>query len=98
MAGSGLDLGACEAQGRGNALPEISSVIRTAKSVQLRLPLSVVPAIGIQYSPDMSPGSWIDLGNFSYAQDSPEMIFVDPDEARLARPRGYYRAFVRTAP
>ena len=49
--------------------------------------------IGVEFSPDMSPGSWIELGNFFETQGT--WMFTDPDPVRLARPSGYYRAFLR---
>ena len=49
--------------------------------------------IGVEYSPDLSPGSWIELGNFFLADGV--WAFTDPDSVRLARPSGYYRAFLR---
>ncbi|MFP6895702.1 MAG: hypothetical protein VCA38_03810 [Roseibacillus sp.] len=49
--------------------------------------------VGIEYSPSMSPGSWIELGNFFKVDGV--WAFTDPDLIRLARPVGYYRAFLR---
>jgi hypothetical protein len=49
--------------------------------------------IGVEYSPDLSPGSWIELGNFFPVEGM--WVFTDPDSVRLARPSGYYRAFLR---
>ena len=49
--------------------------------------------IGVEYSTDLTPGSWIELGNFFDVEG--EGVFVDPDPTRHARPFGYYRAFLR---
>ena len=60
--------------------------------------LTIPPAfgrdIGVEYSSDLSPGSWIELGNFFFEVNS-EGIFIDPDPTRTSRPTGYYRAFLR---
>ena len=52
--------------------------------------------IGVEYSPDLLPGSWIELGNFFETQGT--WVFTDPDLLRLARPSGFYRAFLRPPP
>jgi hypothetical protein len=49
--------------------------------------------VGIEYSPTMTPGSWVELGNF-FSVDG-VWTFLDPDSIRLARPAGFYRAFIR---
>jgi hypothetical protein len=49
--------------------------------------------VGVGYSPDLSPGSWIELGNFFESQGA--WVFTDPDPVRRSRPSGYYRAFLR---
>ncbi len=50
-------------------------------------------AIGVAYSEDLASGSWLELGNF-FELDG-VMTFFDPDQLRLSRRRGYYRAFMR---
>lgn len=49
--------------------------------------------IGVEYSPDLSPGPWIELVNFSPVDGA--WVFTDPDSVRRARPAGFYRAFLR---
>jgi hypothetical protein len=46
--------------------------------------------VTLQYSPDMSDGSWLDLGRFVTHGSVPE--FTDPDPARTAQGAGFYRA------
>jgi hypothetical protein len=69
----------------------ISSISLTRDGLQLTMPPAFRRTIGIEYSQDMI--SWIELGN------APNVggvaIFTDPDPVRLARPMGYYRAFLR---
>ena len=50
--------------------------------------------LGLEYSPDLSEDSWIELGNFSPSPDG-YGTFLDRDSFRLAHPSGYYRAFAR---
>ena len=52
--------------------------------------------IGVEYSPDLSAGSWIDLGDFSGTDG--ESIFIDSDPDRADRRKGFYRGFVRPEP
>lgn len=89
-------------------IDQISSISFTPESLRLELtpPVLLGPmdlpfgglgrSVGIEYSPDMSPGSWIQLGNFFETQGT--WIFTDPDLLRLARPSGFYRAFLRPPP
>ncbi len=71
----------------------ISSISITPTDVRLTIPPAVCRNVGVEYSPDLSPSSWIELGNFSPAEG--DWVFIDPDPVRLARPSGYYRAFLR---
>jgi hypothetical protein len=83
----------------------ISSISLTPDGLRLTLPpiilfghLALPPTrfgrqFGVEYSPDLSPGSWIELGNFFPVEGL--WVFTDPDRVRLARPSGYYRAFLR---
>jgi len=54
--------------------------------------------VGVEYSPDMSEGSWIDVGDFAPNSFYPAgtWTYVDFDLIRPQRPTGYYRAFLRT--
>ena len=49
--------------------------------------------IGAEYSPDLLPGSWIELGNFFEVDGAG--VFIDSDSTRQMRAGGYYRAFLR---
>ena len=71
-------------------IPELT-ISRSGPDVVLSWPATSQP--GVEYSPDMSPGSWIELGNFSPADGV--WTFTDSDPVRTARPSGYYRAFLR---
>jgi hypothetical protein len=61
----------------------------------LKLVVPMIPddPVGVEYSPDMSPGSWIDLGNFFFFCG--QLAFIDQDSARASQPSGFYRAFMR---
>ncbi|MFP6895703.1 MAG: hypothetical protein VCA38_03815 [Roseibacillus sp.] len=72
----------------------ITSISFTPAGLRLKIPWPTFgQRVGIEYSPSMSPGSWIELGNFFPANG--DLVFTDPDLIRLARPAGYYRAFLR---
>lgn len=73
---------------------ELSSISFTPVSLRLTVTQPALGSrVGIEYSPTSSPGSWIELGNF-FPVDG-VWTFTDPDLVRLARPAGYYRAFLR---
>lgn len=74
-------------------LKPITSITVTPDGIRLTIPLVPLRNIGVAYSADLSPGSWIELGNF-FARDG-HGEFVDPDLTRQSRPRGYYRAILR---
>ena len=59
----------------------------------VEMPLFYGRDLGIEYSPDLSPGSWIELGNFFPVGGTAR--FVDQDQIRAGRPRGFYRGFLR---
>ena len=61
--------------------------------VHLRVPWFTTHRIGVEFSTDLTPGSWIELGNFSLEQG--RGVFVDRDMVRLGHGKGYYRAFLR---
>ena len=74
----------------------ISSVALSDQGLVLTMPSSCLfQRIGVEYSPTMAPGSWIELGNFSSAQPLAGRTFTDPDFVRLRRASGFYRAFLR---
>jgi hypothetical protein len=94
ITGEGLDIGSCELEVR---LRAITGFVRTPSGIRLSIN-GFHPGLGIEYSPNLAQGSWIDLGNFYYDQDRAETIFVDPDPVRRQRPKGFYRTFLRTMP
>ena len=57
------------------------------------MPIAIGRNVGIEYSPDMTAGSWIELGNVFESEGS--ATFVDRDFFRMNRSSGYYRAFLR---
>jgi len=61
--------------------------------LDLGLPWFSSHPIGVEFSPDLTQGSWIELGNFSLIDGAG--LFVDTDSARVGGGRGYYRAFLR---
>lgn len=73
--------------------PPISSVQHRPEGIHLTIPVAPGRIIGVEYSPDLSPGSWIDAGNV--LQIDGEGHFLDSDPERLARTSGFYRAFLR---
>ena len=74
----------------------ISSIERISDRIRLTSFSDPCLQIGVEYSPDLSPASWIELGNFF--PDGAKLTFIDPDPIRTARPKGYYRAFLRPSP
>ena len=49
----------------------------------------------VQYSPDMTTGSWITIGTAT--SDGTAAAFTEADATRLAQARGFYRAVVLSA-
>ena len=79
----------------GESLAPIKSVTRAADgSLRITVAPTFRRSIGIEFSPDLSPGSWIELGNF-FEVAGDDSAFVDTDEQRISRSRAYYRAFLR---
>jgi len=72
---------------------EIEAVVKSDGRVIVRLAPAFLVGIGVEYSPDLSEGSWIELGNFS--NEDGVITFVDEDQTRANRDSGYYRAFQR---
>ena len=75
------------------SLPPITTVTLTVAGLQLTLPISGGQTVGVEYSETLDPGSWIDLGNVVVLDGTGS--FTDTDSARLGKPRGFYRAFLR---
>ena len=79
-----------------NTIEPISSIELIPAGLRLTIPTARGRRIGIEYSPDLTPGSWIELGNFfADGGDPDQSVFTDPDLTRLARRTGFYRAFLR---
>jgi len=93
LASSGTFQGSAE---RGDTLLPISSIDISPMGRKIRIPLVFGREIGISFSPDLTPGSWVELGNFHKTGEVGE--FTDQDSARLQGGRGFYRAFLRPAP
>jgi hypothetical protein len=72
----------------------ISWISTEPEGLLLTIPRSSDRRVGVEYSPDLTPGSWIDIGNFIFASDQIGN-FIDDDYFREGRTRGYYRAFLR---
>ena len=72
---------------------QISSVSSTDIGLRITIPPAPGRRVGVEFSPDLSPGSWVELGNFF--DDGGDWQFTDPDFIRLRDARGYYRAFLR---
>lgn len=83
--------------GSADVFPSIplSSVRRRPEGVHLTVRAMPSQIVGVEYSPDLSPGSWIDAGNFLQIDGQGHFLDADPD--RLARKNGFYRAFLRPA-
>ena len=79
-----------------DTIESITSIALLPAGLHLTIPTARSRLIGVEYSPDMSPGSWIELGNFFADESVPNLsVFTDPDTTRLARGTGFYRAFLR---
>lgn len=75
------------------ALSPISMMTPTADGWRLSIRRSRGRQIGVEYSPDLAAGSWVDLGNFFGSGNL--LAFTDADAVRAGREVGYYRAFLR---
>lgn len=74
----------------------ILSITRTPDHIRLTSFFDPCLSVGVEYSPDLSTDSWIDLGNF--LQEGSEMVFLDPDPVHRERRAGYYRTILRPPP
>ena len=72
----------------------LSSISATPGGLRIGLPTVPGREVGIEYSSDLSLGSWIDLGN-AFQIERSELAFLDSDPARKSLAAGYYRAFLR---
>ena len=76
----------------------IASFTRTGNNSLISLDFNATPGTTytLQYSPDMTTGSWIDIG--SVTSDGTSANFTETDAARLSLPRGFYRVTIPTVP
>jgi hypothetical protein len=71
----------------------IVSIVRHVDDLQLEIAAPLAMGVGIEYSPDLSVGSWIPLGDVAMSGGSG--TFTDRDPGRLGLPQGFYRAVAR---
>ena len=76
----------------------IASFTRTGNNSLISLDFNATPGTTytLQYSPDMTTGSWIDIG--SVTSDGSSANFSETDTARLGQARGFYRVTIPTIP
>ena len=69
----------------------IASFTRTGSTTDIALDFKATPGTTytVQYSPDTTTGSWIDVG--SITSDGSSAHFSETDPTRLTRARGFYR-------
>ena len=65
----------------------------TAAILTARIPFAA--RYGIEYSPALERGSWVEIGDFPAPNAVGISTFVDTNPERRASPSGYYRAFDR---
>ena len=82
-------------QKRGGSILQFTRVTEDGRRRLLELPRGLRCVIGVEYSPDLTGGSWIELGNVFSGLPHEPTVFIDSDPTRVGSPRGYYRAFVR---
>ncbi len=75
---------------------EIVSIVRNAAEVEIEIAAPPDMRVRIEYSPDLSVGSWISLGNVSMSGG--RGTFVDTDAGRVGLALGFYRAVEVPAP
>lgn len=76
----------------------VSSFTRTGANsdISLHFKSTVGTTYTLQYSADMTTGSWIDIG--SVTSDGSSANFTETNSSRLAQARGFYRVTVPTIP
>ena len=76
----------------------IASFTRTGGNSLITLDFKATPGTTytLQYSPDMTTGSWTDVG--SVTSDGATATFAETDSARLAQARGFYRVTIPAVP
>ena len=79
-----------------NAVEDLAVASFTRKGTDPSVTLQVNATPGttytLQYSPDMTTGSWIDVG--SVTSDGTSASFTETDSGRLGQARGFYRVII----
>ena len=79
-----------------NAVEDLAVANFTRKGTDPSVTLQVNATPGttytLQYSPDMTIGSWIDIG--SVTSDGTSASFTETDSGRLGQARGFYRVII----
>ncbi len=76
----------------------IASFTRTGSNNEISLAFKATPGTTytLQYSPNMTTGSWTQIG--SVTSDGTSANFTETDGTRLAQQRGFYRVTIPTIP
>ena len=76
----------------------ISSFTRTGANSDISLVFksTVGTTYNLQYSPDLTTGSWIDIG--SVTSDGSSANFTETNDVRLGQPKGFYRVTIPKIP
>ena len=76
----------------------VSSFTRTGPNSDISLVFksTVGTTYNLQYSPDLTTGSWIDIG--SVTSDGSSANFTETSSVRLAQPKGFYRVTIPKIP
>jgi FtsP/CotA-like multicopper oxidase with cupredoxin domain len=76
----------------------IASFTRTGSNSLVQLDFKSTPGTTyvLQYSPNATTGSWIDIG--SVTSDGTSASFIETDTSRLGQARGFYRVTIPTVP
>jgi bilirubin oxidase len=76
----------------------VASVTRTGSNSVINFQFNTTPGTSfvVQYSPDMTTGSWTTIGTTTGNSDGTGATFSEADVDRLAVPRGFYRAVLQS--
>jgi len=76
----------------------VASVTRTGSNSVINFQFNTTPGTSflVQYSPDMTTGSWTTIGTTTGNSDGSGAIFTEVDAGRLAQARGFYRAVLQS--
>ena len=76
----------------------VASFTRTGNNsdISLQFKSTVGTTYTLQYSPNMTTGSWTDIG--SVTSDGTSANFTESDSTRLGQARGFYRVTIPTIP